>query len=276
MVRLLQQKKKPQGSALTLFAIATFSLQFLVLLLIIIQGLTIRQYNLRKPPNFVQLVDGKPVTNTSDLAREPEAIRQFISKTMIAMFNWSGKLPAQNIEDVAKPKADTGITIPTTQGGVQKITTSTWVASFALSEDFRKGFLSKIAEITPPEVFSNNPKQAITVELIIKRVYPPVQISPGKWRVGMVADLIQRKENRQVITPFNKDLLVKSVDYFAYPVPENISNLQQAIYSVRSEKLEIYEIRNLCLIDGYNENNPDKLQRCGGNQKLESFIKSNF
>lgn len=32
----------------------------------------------------------------------------------------------------------------------------------------------------------------MTSQLIIKRVYPPKQIAPGKWRVGMVADLIQK------------------------------------------------------------------------------------
>ncbi|MBE9034507.1 hypothetical protein [aff. Roholtiella sp. LEGE 12411] len=274
MVRLLEKRQRT-GSILTAFAIATLSLHVLVLLLFLFQGIKIRQLSLRKPPNFVQMLDGKPVAVTDDLEREPEAIRQFISKTMISMFNWSGNLPPQSIEEVANPKSDLGILIRTTQGGGQKISTSSWIASFALSEDFRKGFLSTIAEITPPEVFSENPSQAMTSQLIIKRVYPPKKIAPGKWRVGMVADLIQKKQvdNKRIITPFNKDLLVRAVDYFANPQTDNATTLQKAIYSIRNDQLEIYEIRNLCLLDEYNNLNEEQLKQCGNKTKSGSFIK---
>ncbi|MBD2729755.1 hypothetical protein H6G96_26415 [Nostoc sp. FACHB-892] len=274
MVRLLE-KRQTIASVLTLFAIATFSLHLLVLFLFLLQGLNIRQLSVRKAPNFVQLIDGKAVVNIDDLAREPEAIRQFISKTMISMFSWSGNLPPQRIEEVANPKPDLGIVIPTPQGGSQKVSTSSWIASFALSEDFRKGFLRTVAEMTPPEVFSEDPKLAMTSELVIKRVYPPKQIAPGKWQVGIVADLIQQNQvgGAKVITPFNKDLLVRAADYFGNPQAGNSTDLQKAIYSVRADKLEIYEIRNLCLLDGYNNLNQDKLTQCGAGQTSDSFIR---
>ncbi|MCM0589967.1 MAG: hypothetical protein KA716_06805 [Gloeotrichia echinulata DEX184] len=254
MVRLAKKKQRT-FSILTIFAIAAFGLHIFVLFLFILQGLNIRQLSQRKPPNFVQLIDGKPIPLTDDLEREPEAIRQFINKTMTSIFNWSGTLPPQSMEEVAKPKPDPGMLIKTPQGGSQKISTRSWIAGFALSEDFRKGFLSKIAELTPPEIFSNNPSQAMSVELVIKRVYPPQKIAPGKWRVGMVADLIQKKQadNRKIITPFNKDLLVRAVDYFATPLTEDTSDLQKAISSIRADKLEIYEIRSFCLLDEQNK-----------------------
>lgn len=273
MVRLLE-KRQSTGSVLGIFAIASFGLHILVLLLFIFQGLNIRQLSLRKSPNFVQLIDGKPVANIDDLAREPEAIRQFISKTMISMFSWSGTLPPQTIEEVANPKSDLGILIRTPQGGSQKISTSSWIASFALSEDFRKGFLSTVAEMTPPEVFSENPIQGMTSQLVIKRVYPPKEIAPGKWRVGMVADLIQKNRvgDAKLITPFNKDFLVRAADYFANPQTDG-TILQKAIYSIRADKLEIYEIRNLCLIDNYNNPNEDNRKQCGTGQTSDSFIR---
>ncbi|WP_445636530.1 POTRA domain-containing protein [Nostoc sp. DSM 114161] len=274
MVRLLEKGKRTV-SVLTIFAIATFSLHLLVLLLFLFQGITIRQLALRKPPNFVQLIDGKKVDEIDDLKRDPEAIRQFISKTMIAMFKWSGTLPAQRIEEVANPKPDLGILIRTPQGGSQKISTTSWIASFALSEDFRKGFLSTIAEITPPEVFSENPKQGMTSELVIKRVYPPKEIEPGKWRVGMVADLVQknRGDGRRVITPFNKDFLVRATDYFPNPQMESGTDLQKAIYSVRADRLEIYEIRDLCLLDSYSNLNEAQLKECKIQQRTDNFIR---
>ncbi len=288
MVRLLEKRQRT-GSVLTFFAIATFSLHILVLLLFLLQGLNIRQLSLRKPPNFVQLIDGKPVANIDDLAREPEAIRRFLSKTMISMFSWSGTLPPQTIEEVATPKSDLGIVINTSEGGSQKITTSSWISSFALSEDFRKGFLSTVAEMTPPEVFSENPSQAMTSQLVIKRVYPPKQIAPGKWRVGippkqiapgkwrvgMVADLIQRNRvgGEKLITPFNKDFLIRAADYFANPQTGNNTDLQKAIYSVRADRLEIYEIRNLCLLDDYSNLNESTSNQCGTGQTSDSFIR---
>lgn len=271
MVNFLQQKKKQTFSVLTAFAIATFSLHLLVLFIFLVQGLNIRQLSIRKPPNFVQTIDGKPVGATDDLARDPEVIQKFVSKTMIAMFNWSGNLPPQKVEDIAKPQQDPGILISTPQGGSQRVTTSSWVASFALSEDFRKGFLSAIADMTPPEIFARTPTQAMSAQLNIKRVYPPVAIAPGTWRVGIVADLVQTKksDNRKTITPFNKDLLVRAVDFFPSPLADNSTDIQKAIYSSRADKLEIYEMRNLCLLDDYKNTSENAAYPC----EAGSFIR---
>ncbi len=276
MVRLLE-KKKTKTSVLTLFAFTTFGLHLLALFMLVLQGLNIRSLSLQKPPNFVQMIDGKTVDINSqeiksNLEPEPETIRQFVNKTMSLMFTWSGKLPPQSIEEATQPKPDAGISVPTGKGN-QKISTTSWVAGFALSEDFRKGFLEKIAEMTPPEVFLNNKSQAIVSRLAVKRIYPPKKIAPGKWQVGMVADLIQKKQsnNRSIITPFNKDFLVRSVDYFGYPQASFKSDLQKAIYSVRADKLEIYEIRNLCLVDEYSGLSQDK--SCGNLRNDQTFIK---
>lgn len=258
MVRLLEKRKRTI-SLLSTFAIATLGLHAFTILLFVLQGLTIRKLSLQKNPTFVQLVNGRSVTVPNDLDRQTEDIRQFVSKTMTAMFDWSGTLPAQTIEQVTNPTTDPGINITTPQGGA-RVTTSSWIASFALSEDFRKGFLAQIAQMTPPEVFSNNSNQAISAQLVVKRVYPPIPIAPGKWEVGMVANLIQkrRSEDKKIIIPFNKDFLVSAVDTFVYPLTDAASDLQKAIYSVRNQKLEIYEVRNLCLLDKYEKPNSDE------------------
>ena len=262
MVRLLE-KRKQKGNLLVTLAVATFGLHLLTLLLLIIQGLTIRQLSLQKAPTFVQLVDGKPVNNTDELQRKPEAIEKFVSKTMISMFNWSGKIPAQNINQATNPEKDLGISIKTPRGGSKKVTTSSWISSFGFSEDFRKSFLSTVAELTPPEVFSANSDRAILAELNITRIYPPQQIEPGKWKVGIVANLVQKRDdNKKIITPFNKDIFVQAVDSFDYPITQNLTDLQKAIYTTRSDKLEIYEIRELCLTDKYDNLATDGFNRC--------------
>ncbi|NJL80832.1 MAG: hypothetical protein HC917_22180 [Richelia sp. SM2_1_7] len=262
MVRLLEKRKR-KGNLLVTIAFVTFGLHLLTLLLLIIQGLTIRQLSVQKTPTFVQLIDGKPVNNNDELQRKPELISEFVSKTMISMFNWTGILPAQNINQFNNPKQDLGIPIKTPQGGSKKVTTSSWISSFGFSEDFRKGFLATVAELTPPEVFASNSEQVISAQLNITRIYPAQQIERGKWRVGIVANLVQKRSNdKQIVTPFNKDIFVQAIDTFDYPITANLTDLQQAIYATRSDKLEIYEIRDLCLTDRYDNLTTDGFNRC--------------
>lgn len=258
----LLPKQKKQINFLQILAIITLIFNIFTLFFIIYQGLLIRNITTRKAPTFIELINGKPATANNILERNPEAIRQFVSTTMIAIFNWSGNLPPQTIEDATNPKPDLGITVKTPQGYNKKITSSSWVASFALSEDFRQGFITQIADMTPNDIFiSNNNNQKITGQLVIQRVYPPENIAPGKWRVGMVANIVQNSNNKKTITPFNKDFLVRAVDAYQHPLSQEITPLQQAVYKLRSQKLEIYEITDLCLNDtstrcqtGFNTN----------------------
>lgn len=246
-------KHKPRINFLQIFALLTLGLNIFTLLIILYQGLIIRNITNQKPPTFIELINGQPGTSNHQLQRNPEAIRQFVSTTMTAVFNWTGNLPPQTIEDVTNPQPDSGITVKTPQGYNKKIATSSWVASFGLSEDFRQGFLAQIADMTPAEIFSRGSHQGITAQLVIQRVYPPENIAPGNWRVGMVANIVQQRSDKQkILTPFNKDFLVRAVDSFEHPLATEITPLQQAIYKLRSQNLEIYEITDLCLNDVSN------------------------
>ncbi|NMG09436.1 hypothetical protein [Brasilonema sp. UFV-L1] len=264
MTKLLQERKS-SINLLTIFTIFTFSLHFLAVIFLLLEGFRINDLIHKKPLTFVQLVDGKPVSQPDTLEREPEVIRQFVAKTMAAMFNWSGTLPPARIEDATNPKPDQGIPVNTLQGVTKKVSTSSWVASFGLSEDFRQGFLALVADMTPPDIFSKNKNQGLTAQLSIQRVYPPEKIAPGRWRVGMVANIVQvrRADNRKLLTPFNKDFLVRAVDSFGHPLSNSLTPSQQAVYSVRTQKLEIYEVSDLCLTDGYDSSSKSQLKRCG-------------
>jgi hypothetical protein len=274
MTRLLPERKPVKINALTIFAIATFGLHIFTLTLLVFQGLTIYSLSNRKPPTFVQVIGGKPAPPIDNLQREPEAIRQFVSQTMVGMFNWNGTLPPENLEDATNPKTDTGVTIKTSQGLTKRVSTSSWIASFALAEDFRQGFLAQIADMTPPEIFSNNRNQGLTGKLTIQRVYPPEKISPGKWRVGMVGSIMQtkRSDNKKVLTPFNKDFLVRAIDNFEHPLPNNISQQQNAVYKIRNYGLEIYEVTDLCLTDNYDASR-NQLRRCGSTFNTNRFTR---
>lgn len=79
----------------------------------------------------------------------------------------------------------------------------------------------------------------------------------------MVANLVQKRgQDNKIITPFNKDIFVQAVDSFNYPIATNLTDLQKAIYKTRSDKLEIYEIRELCLTDNYDNLAKDGFNRC--------------
>ncbi|MBW4631662.1 MAG: hypothetical protein KME30_07100 [Iphinoe sp. HA4291-MV1] len=274
MTKLLQERKS-SVNLLTIFTVFTFSLHFLAIIFLLFEGLRIYELIHKKPLTFVQLVDGRAIPEADTLEREPEAIRQFVAKTMAAMFNWSGTLPPATIEDATNPKPDIGIPVNTLQGLTKKVSTSSWVASFALSEDFRQGFLGLIADITPPEIFAKNSNQALTAQLVIQRVYPPEKIAPGRWRVGMVANIVQVRstDKKKLLTPFNKDFLVRAVDSFGHPLSNSLTPLQKAIYSVRAQKLEIYEVSDLCLTDGYDSSPGSQLKRCGDTSNSGSFTK---
>ncbi|MEC4815685.1 MAG: hypothetical protein SAK29_20780 [Scytonema sp. PMC 1069.18] len=264
MTRILQERKASTINVLTIFAILTFGLHIVAIAFLLFQGLILREeVSDRKPLTLTQLVNGKEAPQPKPLERDPLVIRQFVSETMTAMFNWTGTLPPTTIEDVTNPKPDAGVSIRTAQGGTEKVATSSWIASFAISQDFRKGFLEIIADMTPAEVFSNSENRGLEASLSIQRIYPPEQIAPGRWRVGMVANIIQkrRNDNRKLITPFNKDFLVRAVDYFEHPLPNSMSDLQKAVYGVRAQGLEIYEVSDLCLTDPYDSSNT-QLNRC--------------
>jgi hypothetical protein len=65
---------------------------------------------------------------------------------------------------------------------------------------------------------------------------------------------------------------VRAVDYFANPQAENSTTLQKAIDIIRTDKLEIYEIRNLCLIDNYNNLNEEQLKQCGTRNQSNKLL----
>lgn len=276
MTRLLPERRQVAVNALTVFAIATFGLHIFTVIFLLLQGVKIYQISNRRSPTFVQLVDGQQLSATNSLEREPEQIRQFVSQAMGEMFNWNGTLPPENIEDATNPKPDSGITIKTPQGFTRKVTTSSWIGSFALAEDFRQGFLAVISEMTPTEVFNGNRNQGLTANLLIQRVYPPEKIGNGRWRVGMVANIVQTRgiDGKKVLTPFNKDFLVRAIDTFQHPLPNNITQLQKSVYRLRNQGLEIYEITELCLTDAYDGVAGNSKSRCSGsNFNSNSFTR---
>ena len=196
----------------------------------------------QKSPTLVQLTGGKTITASSvdSNTRSPDAIKRFVALNISSLMSWSVQL-SSDVTQGGSPILDSGIEVLSLHGMKKKVPTTAWQASFAFAEDFRKGILSSVAELIPPDVFTGNAK----VVLVIKSISPPEEVEKGKWKVSLVSNLITFSAANQVgeSVPFNKEIFIQTIDI---PVPKSdASPLDEAIYKVRASGLEIYAMRDL-------------------------------
>jgi len=191
-----------------------------------------------KGMTIVQLEDGstRPVRTLQPNERTDKTIKTFVSNSMAKIFNWEGLIQTtENGENIVK--LDKGIEIQTPKGS-KKISTSSWGASFALSEKqgFRESFLKKLAEMTPEGLFSGQSQAS----LILRHVSEPRKVSEGKWEVDIIATLVtfNRSKNEGNGIAFNKTITVEAIE----PLPPATTEIAQKIYAARKSGLEIIEI----------------------------------
>ncbi|NER51828.1 MAG: hypothetical protein F6J92_35350 [Symploca sp. SIO1A3] len=246
-LRFLEKRQRgrfSQSDSLGLFALGTFGLHILTFICLALLYGNYTRLVQKPPPSLVQLASGEAITVAplGSKERSPEVVKRFTVNTLTTMMNWSGKLPAATVEEAARPTPDPGIEIRSV-GGKGKVTTAAWQGSFALSEDFRKEFLQKLVELTPSSIFTGKTQ----VVLVPLEVQPPVKIAEGKWKVGMVANLMvfQASNNLGDVIPFNKEIFVQVVEAPDFLVPSDESRIAAVVADVRASGLEIYAIRDL-------------------------------
>lgn len=240
--------KIPKTEVMPLFVLGTGVLQIGILFLLIFEGVWLSRLSRKPPPSLVQLVDGRAVrvAPMENVSRTEETIKHFVGQTMALMFNWSGTLPpASKPGQKNVPLPDPGVPIQTQKIGSkgEKVTTPSFEASFAISENFRPEFLQKLATLTPRSIFSGSTQ----VMLLVTHLSEPQQLGPGQWKVKMVANLLtfEQGDNTGKAIPFNKDVYVRSIDTPLLPLPEGVSSIHRTAYQIRQAGLEIYAIRDL-------------------------------
>jgi hypothetical protein len=216
-------------------AIASIALNAGVLLTQVLLFFSYSNLSKKPVPTLVQLGTGEAITATAlgSKERSPEVITKFVSRTLTMLMSWSGTIPGDN--DAAKPLPDSGVDIQA--GAVRsKVTTSTYQAAFAISEDFRKEFLAELGKLTPSSVFNGTVK-VIFVPLEIQK---PVLIEPGKWKVVVIANLLvlDQSDITGKAIPFNKE--VEAPEF-----QPGLSGIFLAVQQMRASGLEIYAIRDL-------------------------------
>lgn len=245
-LRFLERKQNrfSKTDGLGLFIVGTFGLHVLTCLGLILLYGSYSRLAQKAPPSLVQLETGKavPVAPLGNQERTPKVVLNFVASTLTAMMNWSGIIPPASVEQATKPVPDPGVEIQA-KGLARrgKIATAAWQAGFALSEDFRKEFLAKLADITPAGVFTGNTQ----VALVPLEIQPPQKIAEGKWKIRMVANLMvfDKGNNLGDVIPFNKEIFVQAVE--APELTTGTGGVAAVIYQVRSSGLQIYAIRDL-------------------------------
>ena len=181
MVQLIEKRNT---NYMPLFVLGSVGLQLVILVILFLQAGALSRLSRQAPPTLVQMQDGQAVRVAAMDAqdRSPETIRRFVNDTLVLMFNWRGSLPATTAEDASPPKADPGLAIEG-ERGKQKVATASWQASFAFSEDFRQDFLQRVADLTPPDVFTGGTQ----VVIAINHVSDPAIAGDGRWKGDVVA-----------------------------------------------------------------------------------------
>jgi hypothetical protein len=229
---------RPQRDWKLVISLSSLGISSVSLVLILFQGALMNQLASKPEPILVETQDGQPIRvapiDHSD--RSPETIRRFTTTTLTLLMNWSGYLPPETLADVSKPRVDAGYALD----GRSKVTTAAWQGSFALSDDFRREFLDRLASMTPVDVFSGGAQTVLT----ITHVSAPQKIAEGRWKVDVVANLsvFRRNDGGKTIS-FNKSVFLRAVDPPA--VLAGASPLERQVYAIRQAGLEIYAIRDL-------------------------------
>ncbi|MBD1922594.1 hypothetical protein H6F77_16110 [Microcoleus sp. FACHB-831] len=238
-----QQTRFSKNDAMGLFALGTLGLHLLTFFVLILLYGAYSSLSKKSPPTLVQLDTGEAITVAplGNKERTPQVVKKFTIDTMTLMLNWSGTKPPSTVEEATKPVLDPGVDVGSAVPGRAKVTTAAWQAGFALSEDFRKEFLAKLAEITPSGVF----KSATQVALVPLEIQEPQKIAEGKWKIKIVANLIvlDKGNNLGQVIPFNKEIFIQAVESPVFPGDKG--GVAAIIYQVRTSGLEIYAIRDL-------------------------------
>ena len=215
----LSQTEYKKNSILPAFAVFTFGLHLLTLILLMFHGSMLEQLKQQFiPESLVQLVDGRTITVDSqqNLERHPETIRRFVAETMSFMLTGSQRQPPETIWEIS---------------------------SELLAKELQQKFAAEILPINPSKQFSKGERGTETV-LIIQKISQPQKIEQGKWKVEMLAhQLIFTDYDRlgEAIA-FNKQILVRATDKPAISLPETPLDWHLTAYQLGEAKLEIYNI----------------------------------
>jgi hypothetical protein len=225
-----------------LFTLITAGVSVLALLLQLVTLGNVFSLSKKPAPSLVQLSDGQAikVKAIGSTERSLEVVQNFTTDSLIMLMSWTNELPSIKGQTGA---TDQGFMVKT-KNGEKLITLGTFQASFVFSDQLRDELVKVLAEMTPPDVF----KGSIKTTLKFQQVTIPTLVSEGKWRVNVIGTLLQYQPGRgdTVKVPFNKEVIVRSIDTPSVPAGGKFSNeLEAVVYNIRQAGLEIVSMKDI-------------------------------
>lgn len=210
-------------------------------------------------PTLVQTDSGETIEiGFEDPAyRSPEVIKAFVADTLYHLMTMtsygSGSAEISSLNPERQKAAPAKVKIGGSNAGA--ITQTAWLASEALESKFADEFRAKLAEMTPPDVFTG------TEEIILKIDYlkDPVAIEDdrgkwlGEWSVDVIANMkVYRLGSGEVKTvPFNKRVTVRPIDAPVIHDVEKFGELAIALNASQRSGLQIKNIKDIRLAESF-------------------------
>lgn len=226
-----------------LFNLITFIIQILLLLLVFFQGSQLNQLANSAAKTMVQMVDGQVVHISPEQAdyRSPLVIQNLVNQWAMLTYTWSGKLPPTNGESARNLPKDPGIVV-----GKFKVPTATVNAAFLITDknDFRRKFLEKIGELPVVQGVLQGYQETV---LRVSQILPPQQLETGRWDVNIYGfmEVFERGDSIGEPIEIKRKVTLQAVPPPNYPMPSNLSPLQQTIYRLGAAGLMIEQIEEL-------------------------------
>lgn len=224
-------------------------------LLLLVNLLYTRQITRKEFPSLVQTVAGETIEigfEDPDY-RSPEVIKSFVASTLYHLMTMTSYGIGDSEVSALNPRRQKAVPMKVTIGeGQAAITQTAFLASESLESSFADDFRVKLAEMTPPDVFTGQE------EIILKLDYikQPVAVNDekerwtGVWHVDVIGNLkVYRINQGEVSTiPFNKRVVVRPIDAPVIHDVNQFGDLAIALNSSQRSGLQILEIQDLNLL----------------------------
>jgi hypothetical protein len=216
----LFQSENQKKNILFLFALGTFGLNFVILLLLFFHETMLQQLSQQlAPQSLIELADGRVISADpeTNLERQPETIRRFVGETMTLMLTFSSKQPQNEILAIS---------------------------SALLMDRFKPKFQTEMMKLNQKNQITSNNRSTESV-LIIERISQPIKIGVGEWKVEIRANqlIFSGSDLLGKSIPFNRQILVRAIANNPISLPDNPLPWHLATFRLGEARLEIY---NMC------------------------------
>ncbi|EDX82597.1 hypothetical protein S7335_1301 [Synechococcus sp. PCC 7335] len=256
-IRLKDQIEQPKlalgkNGNLYILVLISVCLSTASILFIFINLLYTRQITRKEFPSLVQTTSGETIEiGLEDPEyRSPVTIRSYVGRTLYYLMTMTSYGVGDDQVSSLDPQRQKALPVKVDLGDDQgAITQTAFLASESLESNFADEFRQKLAQMTPPEVFTG------VEEIILKLDYirNPVPVNDekerwtGVWTVDVVGNLkVYRLGKGEIDTiPYNKRVTVRPIDEPLIHDVTQFGELAIALNAAQRAGLQIIGMKDL-------------------------------